>query len=884
MNPQILRRLTSLLALCVLAAAMPGPVAAQEEGPPEVPDTIRGYVVMPPGQSGDITADEFAAGSYGEHFDDQLAMYAALVTDDDVTEDELLSYFREFQFSPGAEVERSYQPTEGVTVYRDSFGVPHIYADSLEAAGFASGYVTAEDRLFQMDIFRRAARGDLSSFAGPGSDDSLVRRDIETRREGYTLEEITKMFDDLDDRFGAVGEKLQTGLQAYADGVNAYMDEVRMDPTRMPFEYQATGNLPPQHPEEWTPQDTLYIAVLQLRVFGETAGGELLNAGFYSHLVERLGKKKGRALYSDLLFQNDPKSPTSIPTSEANFQTQDLSDVNWGSVAIPDKAEQVARRERRRMAEREAFLESLGFKKQASNALLVSGSESKTGNPLLLGGPQVGHALPSFFMDISVHAPGIDFRGAAVPGTSALIPLGRGADYAWSLTTGYSDAVDVRAERLCEPDDKEPTLESNHYLFKGECREMESREETIQVNPTPTDPGTPRSETHTFYRTVHGPVFERVKVNGKPVALVKERFFWKKEVDSLPSFYRWNAEVDSLDDFADAAKDFTMSFNSFYADAEHIGYFHVGEYPVRAEGVHPSLPVWGTGKWEWKGRRSYAKQPKIIDPEQGWIANWNNKPAKGWDNQDGFKWGPVQRVQLLIDRMHELLDGPGKADISDIVDVIRDAATRDARGAYLGPLLVRKAKKLGEAQQTEQYRNALQIVQEWIAKGAHRANKDGDDEMDDGPALAIFDAWYANLVHRIFDDEIGENGYELMYDAPITNYNPVNGGGFWFDFSSYLRNLLDAKRRKAAFPWNLCNDISSQQKETCNPLVGAALLEALTDLTEAQGADMSQWTVPAENISFTDNASSATAGSVDDIPWQNRGSQNHIVEILRKAN
>ncbi len=513
----------------------------------------------------------------------------------------------------------------------------------------------------------------------------------------------------------------------------------------------------------------------------------------------------------------------------------------------------------------------------------MSADESATGNPLLLGGPQVGHALPSFLMDIAVHAPGVDFRGPAVPGTSALIPLGRGADYAWTLTTGFSDAVDVRAELLCDPEGGEPTQDSNHYMFDGECVEMESREETFDIKPPPTDPGPPSSETRTFYRTAHGPVFQRAQVEGKPVAFVKQRYFWMKEVDSLPSFYAWNTSVDSLDDFAEAAETFTMSFNSFYADSEHIAYFHVGEYPVRAKGTHPSLPIWGTGKWEWKGRRSYQEQPTIIDPEQGWVANWNNKPAAGWDNQDGFKWGPIHRVRLLIDRMHALLDGSGKATLSDIVDVIRDAATRDARGVYLGPIMLRKARKLRADQQTDTYKAALEVIDTWIKDGAHRSNKDGNDTMDEGAALAIFDAWYTDLVHRTFDDEIGEDGYALMADAPIANYDPANGGGFWFDFSSYLYNLFQKKLRADAFSSNYCNDISTQQKERCNNLVASALLAAVAQLTEEQGSDVSAWTLPAENISFTNNSNTTSGGEVADIPWQNRGSENHVVEVLGDA-
>jgi acyl-homoserine lactone acylase PvdQ len=821
-----------------------------------------------------VTAAEFTEGDYGPHYEDQLEMYASLIDDDDVTDEELTKYFHSMQFGPGTEPEDEYEVRTGVTVYRDDFGIPHIYADSFDGASFALGYVSAEDRMFQMDIFRHAARGTLAGFLGPGRDDAYLKMDIDTRREGYTQEEVQKMFDDFDDKFGATGVILQKGLEEYAAGINAYNDEHAMDPSRRPFEYEATGNPYPGDPEEWTAVDTLFIAILQLRVFGETAGGEISNAGFYQNLIEKHGKKRGTALFDSFLFQNDARSPLTISKADGDFATQNLGPVDPASFAIPDKAEKVAARVAARQRSREAVLESMGFKKQASNALLVSGAESKTGNPMLLGGPQVGHAVPSFFMDLDVHAPGIDFRGPAVPGASVLIPLGRGRDYAWSLTTGYSDAVDTRAELLCDPKSGEPKLDSTGYMFKGECKEMKSRTETFEIKPPPTDPAPPSEEERTFYRTVHGPVFERATVDGKPVAFVKERFFWMKEVDSLRSFYEWNTSVRSIEDFAAAAKNFTMSFNTFYVDSEHIGYFHVGEYPLRTKGSHPSLPTWGTGEWEWKGRRSYSQQPKIIDPERGWVSNWNNKPARSWDNFDGFKWGSVHRMRLLADQMKALTAGNKKMELSDLVDVIRIAATQAGRGVYFDPKMVRKGKRATNG--TPETAAAIKLVEAWIEKGAHRTNKDRDETMDDGAALAVFDAWYAALAKQVLGDELDEDAQTLM-DAPITNYNPANGGGFWFDWSSYLLNLMGRKTRARTFPYNLCDDVTTETKETCAAQVQTALASALTQLTKDQGADMSKWTTEAENITFDELG----AGSVSEIPWQNRGTENHVVEAVK---
>jgi acyl-homoserine lactone acylase PvdQ len=876
----MLRRLavTGLAALVTGALATPT-VRAQSTVPP-TPDHLRAFSVAPPGQDGNLNAQEFGSGEYGDHYSDQLEMYASLIDDDDVGEDELSTYFHSMQFGPGSTIASTETPIDGVTIHRDNFGIPHIYADNLEHASYALGYVTAQDRMFEMDAFRHAARGTLAAFVGAGTGDQNLKSDIETRRQGYTEEEVQAMFDSLDEKFGEIGKRIQTGLQAYADGVNAYAESLVMEPANCPVEYNATGNpCPGAFPEEWTPTDTLYIAILQLRVFGETAGGELRNAGFYSRLVDKLGKKRGEQAYADLLFQNNPASPPTVPAEDARFPAQSLGKLDRKSLAIPDHASRVASRVEARAENYRETLESLGFPfdQPQSNAILVAGKESATGNPLQTGAPQVGYATPGFFLEVDVHVaasqgqPAVDFRGPAVAGASALIPLGRGSDYAWTLTTGYSDAVDTRAELLCDPGGGKATVNSNGYLFKGKCREMESREETFTVKPPPTSPGAPRMETRTIYRTVHGPVSLRGTVNGKPVAFVKERFFWKREVDSIPTFYRWNAATDSVRDFQSAAGKLTMSFNTFYVDAKDVGYFHVGFLPKRPKGVHPSLPVWGTGQWEWKGRLPFSKMPKVINPKRGWIANWNSKPSAGWDTADDFKWGTIQRVRLMEQDLNALLKGRGKATLSDLVDVLRNVATRDPRAAYLGPRMLKLA-----GSQTGELGQAVALVRQWIGDGAHRLNKDRDDNMDTGNALALFDAWYTQLVHAVFDDELGADAYR--FGPPVTDYDPAGGSSFYFDFSNYLYDLF-SKAGAKRYRLDYCDDVETDGRETCKDQVTKALTQAVEQLTAAQGADMASWITPGEWIVFEEFG----AGSVDPIPWQNRGTHNHVVEALSEA-
>lgn len=819
-----------LVALVVPASAAPFPV----------PDELRAFSLLPPGQNGYFNLADVLADKLPPNADDQLDMYTGLVDDEDVTEQELDTYFKSFQFGLD-EIVREYEPTEGVTVYRDSFGVPHIYAATEAAGAFAMGYVTAEDRLWQMDLLRHAGRGQLASFLGS----DYIETDKVLRRDGYTDAELQAMFDSLDDRFGSAGAAVQQGLTNYAEGVNARMSEVRADFALRPVEYQSLTI------EDWEPIDSVAIVVLQLRQFGETSGMELQNAALYQGLRNKLGKRLGPKVFSDLVRESTG-APTTIPAAAGSFPSQDLPAPDRDAIAIPDKVGRLAGRLARTTDVVSASLKGLVLEMPASNFIGVAPSVGADGQSMQFGAPQVGYTIPQFFMELEVHTPSLDFAGPAVPGASLLVPLGRGIDYAWSLTTGVSDAVDVRIEKLCG---------TNSYLFQGDCRKMDVRTETIEVKG-----GEPVS--YKIYRTVHGPVEARATVNGKPVAIVRERFFWMKEIDSVPFFHTINSStLDSAQEFAEAAEGFTMSFNAVYVDADDLGYWHVGHYPVRAAGVDPMLPSWGTGQWEMNGRFPFSQHPQVIDPAQGWLVNWNNKPATGWDNGDFSEWGPAHRVALLIDEMERRTTGGAKLQLSDVVDMIRIVATQDARAIAIGPKMVGWA---GDSA-------AADIVGGWVDAGAHRIDRNHDDLQDYGAAVALFDEWFVQTVHTIFDDELsglydhlGEvEGGENLGDEPAYN----NGSAFYAGFQNFLARLF-GDGGGLARPY--CDNRKTDAKESCAKMVRRAFTKAVAKVTKAQGADADSWTAPADHVTFD----AVGAMEIPPIPWQNRGTWNHAVEVL----
>jgi acyl-homoserine lactone acylase PvdQ len=773
-------------------------------------------------------------------------MYAALVDDTEVTDEELTDYFHDGSIAADV-VESEYEVGTGITVQRDAFGIPHVSATTDEGAFFGLGYVTAEDRLWHMDVLRHAARGELASLLGPG----LVGFDRSIRRDFYSRAEYSRIFERLDERFGSDGAAIQDVIRSYSDGVNARIAEIRAGTVSRPPEYLLQGI----EAEDWDPLDSVILAIFQLRSFGSGGGEELTNASLLQTLRKRLGAEEGRLAFEDLAWDNDPISYPSVPPADGSFPSQDLGAVNPKAVALPKGIRPVSSVG----SSRAALENAVTLRAPSSNFMAVDGAHSETGNPLQFGGPQVGYSAPQFFMEIAVDSPGFAFRGPALPGASFGIPLGHNRDVAWSMTSGNSDLVDTRAELLCAKRNRKVTMRSNRYVFKGRCRAMTRRKETIEVKGGD-------SQTMTVRRTVHGPVIGRAKVGRKPVALVDQRAYWGKEFDFVvQAMPLVRNQVTSAQDFLGVLDGIPMSFNAIYSGPDGIAYAHVGRYPVRKSGVDPMLPSWGTGKWEWKGRLPFSANPQTVYPEQGWIVNWNNRPSEGWRDGDSSRWGPTHRVGYLRDSLSAHFADGGTASLAEVVDVIRDVATTDGIAYFIAEDMIAAAGETSGNDAT-----ALGLIETWVAEGADRTDRDHDGEQDHGAAVAVFDAWYDRLARAIFDDELGDAG---AFGLPIAHRARPGGSSYYSDFSNYVWHLLNQ-------PDNLrldyCDDRSTAGTETCSEMVAATLGAAVASISEAQGGDPSTWTAPADHIVFDENG----AVSVDPIPWQNRGTYNHAIEIL----
>jgi penicillin G amidase len=522
----------------------------------------------------------------------------------------------------------------------------------------------AQDRLWQADIFRRTASGRLAELLGP----SVLGQDKELRALWYNHDELMDIYDNWDP--GPAYGHLKSMIEAYVEGINLYIYEALLDPSLVPIEYVAQkliGKL-----EYFTVADVVAVTVLMGWRFGGTGGSE---GDIYTALLTLQamhGGAAGGAVWSDLFPLDDAGAPVTIP--DQVFGEAAATAVSIGD--LPAGLEGLFEEYAESRAAQDELLQSLGVPLRfGSNALPVRPELSATGNALLLGGPQMGYSVPQIVYEIGLHGDGINAVGMSMPSAGPFILIGVSEYGAWTSTTGASDVMDIRVLGL-NPDN--PT----QYFYDGGWRDMEVRTETFVVR------GLAEPVTETFYRSHYGPVVGMDMDAG--TAFTLHTPFYRNEIAGEQSWQLFQ-EATSIDEF-EAAVELTWPNHNFYwADTEgNIGYWHAGRFPVKPEGADPRAPLKGDGTQEWVRITGPDEMPRSINPEQGWLTNWNNKPIAGWPYAESdIAWGEGHRVQILQAAVDQLLLLTGGELTTDHLNQINQVGGyhHTAGMSFAGPLI-----------------------------------------------------------------------------------------------------------------------------------------------------------------------------------------------------
>lgn len=516
-----------------------------------------------------------------------------------------------------------------VTVERDNWGIPHIRAASLEDAVEAEGYVMAQDRLWQLDLMRRASRGQLSEIVGP----LALKSDRQFRTFGFSRA--------AERDFAAMDQESRTLMEAYARGVNRFIDQHQKS---LPLEFSLL-NYKPQH---WQPTDSLVIAGYMYQTLTDTWERELDRA----KIEARVGPERSKDLFAedspmDHFVIGDPHVPndgskasrvrpdhrqedddsddtvlkaalggtTNVATPEG---PADLTSALWPS--IQDYLEQT----------QSEIRQGLG-----SNNWVVSGNHTATGKPLLANDTHLELSIPPIWYEIHLSAPNYNAEGFTLPG-APLIVIGHNDRIAWGFTNNGADVQDLYIETFIPPD--------LHYRVPGKPGWAKAQvfDEVIHVKDHP-------DEHFQVVVTRHGPI---VRIDGDKEYALK----WTAlEPGGLGNTYNWLSRAQNWDEFRAVMKNvWGPGQNAVYADVEgNIGYFMAARVPIRKRG-HGEVPVPGdTDDYEWTGYIPFDQLPQALNPDSGLIVTANARVVgPGYTPYLTDRWEEPYRTARIYDLLH----------------------------------------------------------------------------------------------------------------------------------------------------------------------------------------------------------------------------------------
>lgn len=888
--------------------------------------------ILPPGENGNATLAEILAsqafGTHPRHSDDQLAAYANLLNAyTGLTTDQIGRFYNDASFGvPASQVESSIQPRSDVTIVRDSAtGVPHITGTTRSGTMFGAGYAGAQDRLFLMDLLRHVGRGNLTSFAGGSLGNQALEQSV-WRNSPYTEADLAAQVTALQSS-GPRGALLYADITSYIAGVNAYIAQcMAARPVNCPGEYVLTGHLDAitneGGPVPFTITDVVAISGVVGGLFGGGGGAEMRSAIVRLEAQAKFGVTVGDQVWRAFREQNDPETVLTLHNGQSFPYGQ--SPASPTGVVLPDRGSAaqvpvVFNRTGSASADTSAAANTpagkgvlpnliIGDRHQGmSNAVVVSGALTTTGNPIAVFGPQTAYFSPQLLMLQELQGPGISVRGASFAGVNLYVQLGRGQDYAWSATSAAQDITDTYAVPLCVVGGGTPTIDSTGYLYHGSCLSMEVLRQNNSWTPTTADPTPAGSYSLITYRTKYELVSWRGLVGGVPTAFTELRSTYRHEADSAIGFQMFNdpASMRDATAFQTAAANVGYAFNWFYVNSTQAAYFNSGANPVRPAGADPNLPMRADAAHEWIGwnpaDNTATYTPASAHPQsvnQDFYVSWNNKQAVDFSAADGnFSFGPVQRAQLLDKGVRAATAGGQKLDRGAVVRVVEAAAHTDLRATEN---LSRLLQVLNSEPVTDPAQAArVAGLQAWLAAGGRRVETTpGSHVYQHANAIQTFDAWWPFLVSGLFKPGLGDSLYASLVAAMQINESPSGGQQDAAGTPGSINETQGHKGSSFQYGWwgYVSKDIRSVLGQpVANPLAqtycGGGNLSACRSMllsTLSQAA-----TTPANQIYLGDSVCAAgdqwCADSIiqsplggishDPIGWQNRPTYQQVVSF-----
>ncbi|MFJ6012824.1 penicillin acylase family protein [Streptomyces sp. NPDC092952] len=723
-----------------------------------------------------------------------------------------------------------------VDVKRDSYGIPQLYADTDADLFRAQGYVQAQDRFWEMDVRRHMTAGRLSEMFGSGQ----VETDAFLRTLGWrkvAQEEYDKV----------LSEETKKNLQAYAEGVNAYLKG--RDGKDISVEYAALGFTNDYKPSEWTPVDS----VAWLKAMAWDLRGNMQDEIDRSLMTSRLDAKQIKSLYPEYPYKEhrpiveqgavspvtgkfDPEAKPSDALGTGTGTVQGATEaLNTQLASLSDTLDQVP-----------ALLGPNG-NGIGSNSWVVSGKYTTTDKPLLANDPHLAPQLPSLWYQMGLHCREIsakcqyDTAGYTFSGMPGVI-IGHNQDIAWGFTNLGADVTDLFLEKVS----------GKGYLYDGRTKPFTTREETIKV-------AGGKDRTITVRETNNGPLvsdrsgeLETVgqkapvtdgapdRAEGYAIAL---KWTALQPGHSMDAVFELNRAKD-FTTFRKAAAHFEVpSQNLIYADTKgNIGYQAPGTIPVRlkGDGTMPS-PGWSSEYgWE-KDPIPFEELPYEYNPERGYIVTANQAviDEKNYSPLLTKDWGYGTRSQRINDLIESKIKDGGKISTEDMQKMQMD------NNSAIAALLVPELLKINISDKS--VREAQKLLEGW----------DYTQEPDSA-AAAYFNAVWRNVLKLAFGNKLpkelrvkGEclNVRRADASGPVDEQNKLvrecgmrdadsaqpDGGDRWYQVVTELMDDQDNDW------WKTAGNRRDEPTENRDQLFARAMKDARWELTAKLGKDITTW-------------------------------------------
>ncbi|WP_353951159.1 penicillin acylase family protein [Knoellia sp. S7-12] len=723
-------------------------------------------------------------------------------------------------------VRRSFPQTEGeitiaglsgkVDVLRDERGVPQIYGDSVTDIARAQGFVHAQDRFFEMDLRRHVTSGRLSELVG----DAGLETDKVIRTMGWRRIAEAEL--------PTLAPSTRTYLQAYADGVNAYLRG--RSPSQASLEYVVLGTTVSDYRiEDWTPADS----IAWLKAMAWDLRGDYSDELARARLSTRISPAQIAELYPAYDLANKPiLSPGDWQPSAASGQQSSAVPSALSERAAKDSAAGTFTNPSAQRAYAavgralEAVPALLGRGDGiGSNSWVVGPDKSATGKPLLANDPHLSPGQPGIWYQVGLHCRKVseqcplDVAGFSFSGVPGVV-IGHNNRISWGFTNLGPDVSDFYLEKL-----------DGERVLRGDAWEpLTTRREVIKVAGA-------ADETITVRSTRHGPLMsdvldtideagERSPVpqsegqapSGQDYA-VSMAWTGLRASKTADAIFEMNV-AQNFGEFREAAKSFAVpAQNLVYADVDgHIGYQAPGQVPVRVSAFPGSPPgYWPAPGWDeaydWQGDVPFESMPTSLDPTEGIIVAANQAVTASASPFLTTQWDHGYRAQRIRELLEAATTDGRKVTVAQMADLQMDSRNEFA------PTLVKAllAVPLGDADDSEQEvaftREAQDLLRDWD-------HTTPADDSRTGAAAAYYNAVWDNLLRLLFDDEVPE---DLR----------ANGG------SRYMAAVGRLLANPRSVWWD--NRETAGITEGRDEILRQAQVEARLELTKRLGKDPDDW-------------------------------------------